>query len=74
MKRRKRAEEQVEGWIIAKGKNPMPGTGKEKLILATDGSMKPANVKIGEQRTVTVACITSGGKEVGHWWMISVQW
>ena len=26
--------------------------------------MKPANVKIGEKRTVTAAYITSGGKEV----------
>jgi ribonuclease HI len=65
IERRKRAEEQVEGWIIAKGLNPRPGMGKEKLILATDSSMKPANVKMRERRTVTAACITSGGKEVG---------
>lgn len=35
-----------------------------RMILATDGSMKPANVKIGEKRTVTAACIKRDGKEV----------
>jgi ribonuclease HI len=35
------------------------------MILATDGSMKPANVKMGEKRTVTAACIKKDGKETG---------
>jgi ribonuclease HI len=51
----------VEGWIIAKGRN-LKEKG-QKMILATDGSMKLANVKMGEKRTVTVACIKKDGKE-----------
>jgi ribonuclease HI len=63
MERKRNAERQVEGWIIAKGMKPIGM--EQKMILATDGSMKPGNVKMGEERTVTAACINRDGKEVG---------
>lgn len=38
---------------------------EKKLVIATDGSMYPADAKIGDRRLVSAAFITNDGKKVG---------
>jgi hypothetical protein len=54
----------VEEWFAGKGMTPV-GIERGAIIMATDGSMGPVNIKINEKRKVSGTCISNDGKEVG---------